>query len=1479
MTNSGATLREPKYHAELVDGSGNKVGLMLTDGRGMNQELAIRRAPYPRTSTRIAQGETKYSDYELPYRPIEQDNWASGRGSADFETDVARYNDAGGTNTEHENQVILGGQVTYGTGGSAFMRRQNVSLPGSVNWQGLYDAQRFIAATFVVAVGNYSADYAEIWVRKVGAPQGNMTVDIYTDVAGAPGASIVSATYNVVGITDILSLFKKYDWSGAGALVNGTTYHVVVGGAAGWTLTDCVEVGCSATAAGHKSADGSTFAASTFSPFYRVADTTAHIPGRLFEYKRQLCFLTMPDDGSASAIHYNGARGTADDNTGQLTKLIDATQTTWVAGLYDGCQVLIIAGPGSEESQPWRTITATVSGEVTVSPAWKTVHTTATEYVILGSSYWATKSTLSYCATDVAVAGEVFFVAFGAAANIEMFRQFTRAGAWVSSNTTMNYGVERLLTIQHPVFGHVLWGSDNANAQFDHCISRAVVPYPPPKVLSTADLYTKIATLLDSQHVWDEQIVSNITVSKIDNAIRIAASASFGTGVMASRALDAPVDITGVSAIGALIRSSVNVDAGQLKFVLDDTARLGKSLALLQACVLDKGDVPDVFTWTKIHLDPTEVDFYDTSATTMKILDNLVDGDTATTSLMPLETTDKWYVSYDMRFDTVSVTITEANAVASTLTAEYWNGHAWTSVAITDGTISVATKTLSGSGDITLTTPHDWQRGRSSTETTLDSGIFWLRFSVSANLTATTAIADLKVRGNKTVPTEARHYIDLNEVDDDDASESRFTLQVGGRWYAGHANKFNTVEIDLSSVVNNEAASLTALYFDGQAWVALAITDGTASGGATLAVDGSITFTQPADWEPGTGNNPESSLLDQTKYYIYLVTDADLDEVGIVRAQVKGPDVERYVDLERAYDGDSATGADLVLNSDDYLVAVAAEKYNIIHVDMGSAVNDVAATLAAQYWDGQGWTSVTITDGTVTSGKTLTKDGDISFTIPDDWTQTTVNGVTGYAIRLKPSANLKTSGASPYLALNELYATMDDDVLVDIPALVANEWSFVQCAISPNSNPNPDESQIVSVGLYLSADLGAQNVDIAEVMAIDIYPRYVTIPEKIMALEAYGDTQSNPWVFTESVPYEIQSDNNDLPIPVPLRELTGIRSETTGRAHTVNDVYLYFNLDQHLQRYYNRSLEDVGPNRDEGLPIGRQGTPITLLTYPGRVFALIDAGDSGYSSVLVRKGSGWHEVYRAPYGERLFHACLQVVPSGVSRLWLNQGADLVWVPIPKTSFNPLRDANYRYIHEGYLITGWISAGFLDIEKLFKSVKLFTENLGANQYIQVQYQEETGSLDSGWTNIVSVHNSSPFQEVNIASANNIAARRIRFRLIFYTNSNTTTPVLKAQVVETLLRFPVKFQYSLTCRFTDYDTDMADTSRKTAAGRAEVDMAQIDTWANAPTVLTFTNLYSPFDVKTVLVEPPGCKPYKVDPANQIEGHIVEITILEI
>jgi hypothetical protein len=101
---------------------------------------------------------------------------------------------------------------------------------------------------------------------------------------------------------------------------------------------------------------------------------------------------------------------------------------------------------------------------------------------------------------------------------------------------------------------------------------------------------------------------------------------------------------------------------------------------------------------------------------------------------------------------------------------------------------------------------------------------------------------------------------------------------------------------------------------------------------------------------------------------------------------------------------------------------------------------------------------------------------------------------------------------------------------------------------------------------------------------------------------------------------------------------------TNGKARMVHNVYLYFNLGYGLERYYNSSLDDVGPNRDEGLPDGRQGVVSCMVAYPGRFFAGIDA-DAGISSVLCHNGTGWHEVYRAPTaGQRITAMAFQVSP-------------------------------------------------------------------------------------------------------------------------------------------------------------------------------------------------------------------------------------------
>ncbi len=78
------------------------------------------------------------------------------------------------------------------------------------------------------------------------------------------------------------------------------------------------------------------------------------------------------------------------------------------------------------------------------------------------------------------------------------------------------------------------------------------------------------------------------------------------------------------------------------------------------------------------------------------------------------------------------------NTNASTLTAEYWNG-AWTALTnVTDGTVVVATKTFSGDGQITWSMPTDW-----IISTLGGIAAYWVRFTVSATLSATVEIAEI----------------------------------------------------------------------------------------------------------------------------------------------------------------------------------------------------------------------------------------------------------------------------------------------------------------------------------------------------------------------------------------------------------------------------------------------------------------------------------------------------------------------------------------------------------------------------------------------------------------------------------------------------------------------------------------------------------------------------------------------------------------
>lgn len=108
------------------------------------------------------------------------------------------------------------------------------------------------------------------------------------------------------------------------------------------------------------------------------------------------------------------------------------------------------------------------------------------------------------------------------------------------------------------------------------------------------------------------------------------------------------------------------------------------------------------------------------------------------------------------------------------------------------------------------------------------------------------------------------------------------TAADGDYVYAGSHLPFSGLRVDVQDV-NAVASVMTVNYWNGAAWVTTSATDGTAPGGATLAQDGSITWTVPATWRAETLvkiNDPAPGRYvpyrDQKLYWVRIQVSAAL---------------------------------------------------------------------------------------------------------------------------------------------------------------------------------------------------------------------------------------------------------------------------------------------------------------------------------------------------------------------------------------------------------------------------------------------------------------------------------------------------------------------------------------------------------------------------------------------------------------------------
>lgn len=390
--------------------------------------------------------------------------------------------------------------------------------------------------------------------------------------------------------------------------------------------------------------------------------------------------------------------------------------------------------------------------------------------------------------------------------------------------------------------------------------------------------------------------------------------------------------------------------------------------------------------------------------------------------------------------------------------------------------------------------------------------------------------------------------------------------------------------------------------------------------------------------------------------------------------------------------------------------------------------------------------------------------------------------------------------------------------------------------------------------------------------------------ERITGLEVYGEPPIL-YVFKEG---SFGAVNEQKYAETPIYEMASVRDWVNGRAHIRQDVYLYFSLLEGLERFYNNHLDDIGPNRDEGLPEGRQGIIRHMVVYPGRIYAALDAGDypDSYSSVLCYTPSGgWHEVYRAPGGKRVRRLFIQPIPELVDRLWISEEEDLVWMPI---TLYPLKDEQYQFCSSGSVTTSWIYHDMLDVNKWFNKVTLFSENLYStttegvttyHQYVTLEYQTDDDQDEDDWT-LVGTFDTSPVDTLELSATKNVSGRRIRFRFTLYTDDADLTPVMEAWRMDSIVRIQQGKGYKLNFLLEDYQHDLQGIRQNTDTVNSILD--QFEDWSNSdnhPCPLTLRSLYNTFDNKYVFIDQPVVTliPNSTDPVRK-EMAICSVVVQE-
>ena len=267
---------------------------------------------------------------------------------------------------------------------------------------------------------------------------------------------------------------------------------------------------------------------------------------------------------------------------------------------------------------------------------------------------------------------------------------------------------------------------------------------------------------------------------------------------------------------------------------------------------------------------------------------------------------------------------------------------------------------------------------------------------------------------------------------------------------------------------------------------------------------------------------------------------------------------------------------------------------------------------------------------------------------------------------------------------------------------------------------------------------------------------------------------------------------------------------TNGVAAKIHGLYKVFNWSNSVERQYGEAVDDIDPNREAGLPAGRQGYISCVETHPVGLLFGIDAGDDGTSSVLFFDGFNYHEIFRAPeMGKRIRSLVWQPNEEGKKYLWVGCGDDLIYLEFPRWTRNPLEDPTQKFMHEFSIVSATFDLGNSSIYKVWKDIAFVTKNLdGSHIKIVLDYQTDTDIDTDTWTKIDAAEiRTSPSDVAKIMVGE---AQQLRYRIRCYTNDATVPPIINGITVKARGQLPFSSNDTFWGTFGPVATEVGGSS---------------------------------------------------------------------